>query len=380
MSNISDLSRDEWMLRRGPLAKKGYDWWWHSFTGTNEETGERRSFFIEFYTCNPAHAKKEPVIVWNDPEKQAKGIKPSYVMVKAGFWGKEKAQLHNFYSYKDVMFKPFEPFAITVGDCFLCESGTVGKVEVSREDALNHPEWMSDSGSMEWNLSIDKKISFNVGYGAAKIFRVLNAFEMFWHAEGMKSAYQGYVICNGEKYIVTPKDCFGYADKNWGGDFTSPWIWLSSNNLCSASTGELLEDSAFNIGGGRPKAFGFSMDKKLLGQLTYEECDFEFNFSKFWTFSKTKFDCKETDDEIIWDITQTTLFFKLVTHVVCKKEEMLLVNYESPDGKKRHNRLWNGGTGIGVLKLYRRVSPFKFVLFDKIYAKNIGCEYGEYDK
>ena len=43
MSNISDLSRDEWMLRRGPLAKKGYDWWWHSFTGTNEETGERRS-------------------------------------------------------------------------------------------------------------------------------------------------------------------------------------------------------------------------------------------------------------------------------------------------------------------------------------------------
>ena len=29
MANIHDINRDEWMLR-GPLAKKGYDWWWHS--------------------------------------------------------------------------------------------------------------------------------------------------------------------------------------------------------------------------------------------------------------------------------------------------------------------------------------------------------------
>ena len=30
--NKSDLKRDYFMLK-GPLAKKGYDWWWHSFTG-----------------------------------------------------------------------------------------------------------------------------------------------------------------------------------------------------------------------------------------------------------------------------------------------------------------------------------------------------------
>ena len=30
--NKSDLKRDHYMLK-GPLAKQGYDWWWHSFGG-----------------------------------------------------------------------------------------------------------------------------------------------------------------------------------------------------------------------------------------------------------------------------------------------------------------------------------------------------------
>lgn len=65
------------------------------------------------------------------------------------------------------------------------------------------------------------------------MFRKLQLFEMFWHAEGMKTAYEGEVIWNGKKYIVTPETSYGYADKNWGKDFTSPWVWLSSNNLTS---------------------------------------------------------------------------------------------------------------------------------------------------
>ena len=44
--------------------------------------------------CNPKKAAAEPVIVWNRPEAQKAGERPSYVMVKCGFWGeKEKGQL-----------------------------------------------------------------------------------------------------------------------------------------------------------------------------------------------------------------------------------------------------------------------------------------------
>lgn len=59
MSTKSDLSRNRFMLN-GSFAKCGYDWWWHSFTGREESTGEEKAFFIEFFTCNPALAKSEP--------------------------------------------------------------------------------------------------------------------------------------------------------------------------------------------------------------------------------------------------------------------------------------------------------------------------------
>jgi hypothetical protein len=57
---------------------------------------------------------------------------------------------------------------------------------------------------------------------------------------------------------------------------------------------------------------------------------------------------------------------------------MLLINYEAPNGKKLHNRLWNGGTGWGTIKLYEKEHNV-FYLVDEIEATHVGCEYGEYD-
>jgi hypothetical protein len=156
-------------------------------------------------------------------------------------------------------------------------------------------------------------------------------------------------------------------------------VWLSSNKLFSERKGKYLEDSVFNIGGGRPKVFFVALNRKLLGAFWYEGKNYEFNFSKFWTLSGTKFDCWETENEIYWHVIQTTATAKLDTRIVCEKKDMLNINYEAPTGLKRHNRLWNGGTGTGVLKLYKR-SLGKETLIDTILAENIGCEFGEYDR
>ena len=262
-------------------------------------------------------------------------------------------------------------------DCYCDETRTYGSVSVSAKDAKAHPEWMCDAGTMSWDLKIDKKVAFHVGYGASRFFRKINAFEMFWHAEGMKTAFEGEIILNGEKYIVRPETCNGYADKNWGGDFTSPWVWLSSNNLTSLKTGKKLENSVFEIGGGRPKIFFYALERKLLGEFYYEGTDYEFNFSKFWTGSGTKFDCEETKDEIHWHVVQTTFKAKMDTVITCKKDEMLNINYEAPNGTKRHNRLWNGGTGTGIIKLYKRKGT-SWELIDEVKAEGVGCEFGEY--
>jgi tocopherol cyclase len=99
MFNKSDLSRDAFMLK-GDLADCGYDWWWHSFTGHDALTGAEKSFFVEFFTCNPHLGGKEPVF-GQLPENQAHDIRPSYVMVKAGAWGEDAAQLHRFFGWQD---------------------------------------------------------------------------------------------------------------------------------------------------------------------------------------------------------------------------------------------------------------------------------------
>lgn len=375
--NKHNLSKNQFMLT-GPFKRKGYDWWWHSFTAINEETKEETPFFIEFFLCNPALKEKEPVLGQSEENKKNKK-RPSYLMIKVGCWGKNKVQLHRFISWDDVKIHKGAPYSIEALDCFASENKLKGKVEVSKEESENKPEMMCDYGSIEFDLEIDKQIAYNVGYGTSWLFRFLKAFEMYWHAEGIKSKYKGHLIMNGVKYIVEPDSSYGYADKNWGRGFTSPWVWLSSNNMKSNLTEKVLSNSAFDIGGGRPKIFFIALNRKLLGCMYYEGQEFEFNFSKFWTKPKTKFSYEESDKEIIWYIRQENRHAVMDTNIRCNKQDMLLVNYEAPDGSKRHNNLWNGGNGVGNIKLYRKKKK-ELELIDDIEVSHVGCEYGEYDK
>lgn len=369
--NKHDLTRNLYMLK-GPLAKKGYDWWWHSFTGVNHETGEEKAFFIEYFIVNPALGTDKPI--FGEQGKQ----KPSYVMVKAGCWGKNAKQLHRFFPIKALHIAR-DRLALTVENCNLTETAMCGSVSLTAEECSAHPEYLSDYGEMSWNLQIRKEIAFHVGYGASKFFRILNAFEMFWHAEGMKTQYSGTVTMDGVEYAISSDTSYGYADKNWGGDFTSPWVWLSSCNLTSKESGAKLTKSAFNIGGGRPKVFGIALNKKLLIDFFYEGKSYEFNFSKFWTGTRTIFTCSETTEQILWHVVSRNRAAAIEVSVSCDKKDMLLINYEAPNGKKLHNRLWNGGTGIGEIKLYRKEHG-KEVLIDELIAGTVGCEYGEYGK
>lgn len=376
MFNHHDIARDAFMLK-GPLASHGYDWWWHSFTARDAVTGEEKPFFIEFFTCNPALGEEEPVL-GQLKENIRNGKKPSYLMVKAGTWGSDHCQLHRFFSWKDTRIHPSAPYRVEAADCLACEKALKGSVSVSKEEAQAHPEWMCDAGEMKWDLSLDKQIAFNVGYGASKPMRDAEAFAMYWHAEGMKTAFSGKVEFNGRIYIADPETSYGYADKNWGRDFTSPWVWLSSNCLISRKSGKKLENSVFDIGGGRPKIYFVPLDRRLLGVFYYEGREYDFNFSKLHLHVKTSFSFEELADEVHWSVRQENIHAVMETEVFCRREDMLMINYEAPDGSKRHNRLWNGGNGYGTVRLYEKTGS-GLTLIDEIEATHIGCEYGEYD-
>lgn len=377
MFNRKNPAKNSFMLT-GSFRKQGYDWWWHSFTATDDETGAEKAFFVEFFTCNPDLGWEKPVL-GQLPQNRQNGLRPSYLMVKAGCWGEEHCQLHRFFGWKDVQVHKNAPYSISADDCFASDNALRGSLRITPEEADAHPEWMCGSGEMTFDLKLDKQIAFNVGYGTSPLLRAIKAFEMYWHAEGMKTAVSGTVTLNGRRYTVRPETSFGYADKNWGSNFTSPWVWLASSALKSNITGKTLSNSAFDIGGGRPKIYFVPLERKLLGAFCYEGEEFDFNFSHFWLMVRTDFSSEETDEEIIWHVRQENLFAVMETEVHCRKRDMLLVNYESPDGEKRHNRLWNGGNGVGSVKLYRKKGG-KTELVDDIAATHIGCEYGEYDR
>ncbi len=364
------------MMLHGPLAHCGYDWWWHSFTAQDEETGEDKAFFIEYFLCNPALSEEEPVL-GQLLENHRSGKKPSYLMIKAGCWGEDHAQLHRFFSWKDIVVHPGVPYMIAAPDCLASETHLQGKVTVTKEQAEAHPEWMSDAGSMSWDLTVDKQIAFNVGYGADKAMREAEAFSMYWHAEGMKSAFEGEVVWNGRRYRVSRENSSGYADKNWGRDFTSPWVWLSSNRLRSRKTGEWLQNSVFDIGGGRPEIYFVPLDRRLLGALYYEGKEFDFNFSHFWLNVQTEFSFSEDKEQAHWKVRQENHDAVMETEIHCLKKDMLLIRYEAPDGSMRHNRLWNGGTGEGLVRIYEKQDG-ELRLLDEMDVYRAGCEYGEF--
>lgn len=360
--------RNRYMLS-GPLTHEGYDWWWHNFTARHEKTGAEKAFFIEYFVCNPALAADAALFGGN-------GAKPSYGMIKVGCWGQDARQIHNFYGMKQVDIASGDALSVRMGQNSLTETAMAGSCQVSAAEATAHPDWMSDPGSMRWQLSIDKQIHYSVGYGASAPARALNLFEMYWHAEGIKTAYSGWVELDGERYIVTPETSFGYADKNWGGNFTSPWLWIASCDLVSKTTGKRLDNSALEIGGGRPKVLGVALDKRLLAYLAHEGTAYDFNFSKPWQGSSVTFSFREDGAHNRWSVIAQNRNTRMEVDLTCPRDEMLLMRYQSPDGARRHNRLWNGGTGTGEIRLFRRKDN---ALIDTIAMGHVGCEYGEYD-
>ena len=124
--------------------------------------------------------------------------------------------------------------------------------------------------------------------------------------------------------------------------------------------------------------YGLSLGRKLLGCLYYEGEMFEYNFSKFWTGARLAYEFSEGRTDNTWRVKARNNESRMELVLNCPKNEMLLVNYEAPNGKKLHNRLWNGGTGIGEIRLYR-INGGVETLIDHIAIRSAGCEYGEYD-
>lgn len=374
--NKSDLSRNAYLLN-GSLAKKGYMRWWHSFTGTSSETGDRRVFFIEYLIMNPALGHEEPVL-GQLPANRKRKIKPSYVMIKAGAFagdsGTKAVQLNAFYPMNELKIA-LNPLVIQTGENFYSENHIYGFINVPHDKARRRSH-MCDEGCMEWDLEVHKAISCHTGRIAGPFFCAVKALETFWHGEGIKSLYQGSVTLNGVTYEAVPETSYGYADKHWGRAFNNPWLQLGCCCLTSQRTGKELKHSAIAVDGCRPRFLFLRLKRRLILQLTYEGEDFEINFSRWGTFSRCKWNRRQTRKRNIWQIASWNKDTIIKITAGCLCEEMMTINYEAPNGTLPKTPLLGTGSADGKILLYRRVPGGK-ELIDTLIMKNVFCEFNE---
>ena len=146
----------------------------------------------------------------------------------------------------------------------------------------------------------------------------------------------------------------------------------------STVSGQRLENSAVEIGGGRPKVLGVPLTNQLLAYFAHEGRGYDFNFSKFWQGSSVDFSFVEGEVDNVWRVVAKNREAVMEVDLRCAKSDMQLMRYQAPDGTRRHTRLWNGGTGRGELRLlHRRGGVLEPV--DTFAIGHAGCEYGEYD-
>lgn len=366
--NHSDLDRNAYMLC-GSLARRGYLRWWHSFSGISRESGERRSFFVEYLILNPV------------PGKPKKGghVTPSYVRVSAGILPSATdggLVLHSHYPISAAKYAR-KPLYFQVEDNMLRENRITGTVSVSPVQAETSLS-ATDAGTIVWDLEIYKTIACHVGFLASPLLSALSALDSFWHAEGIKTHFRGRVTVNGEPFDVMADDCDGYADKHWGSRFNNPWLQLSSCNLISERTGKPLKHSALAIDGCCPRFLFFRFRPRLILQLTYTGEDFCYSFCSPLKRVKIKWGIRESRTFFTWHVKAADRGSMVKVTLQSPKAEMLPVEYARPEGafgnENGISRLRIGASGYGTLDLYR-LAPEGKVWIDTLTIQNALCEF-----
>lgn len=372
--NHSDLKKNSYMLR-GSIAKHGFERWFHSFIGVNSRTGEQRTFFIEYRIVNPALSAEQPIIAQH-PYFKKRGMKPSYVLVNAGVLptadGKDGIQLNAFYSVNEIK-TAANPFVIQTPDSFYSENSLSGYIDISIAEASN-PFLMTDAGYMEWELEVHKAVSCDMGFITSAPATALGMLSSFWHAEGIRSFYNGNIVLNGAEYTVTPDTCFGYADKHWGRTFDSPLLLLTTAHLSSDRSDRTFRHSALAVNGCFPRFLFIPLKRRLMIQLTYMGEDFEYNFAKISCMSKCRWRTKETNKRYIWHIKAQNKNSVIKISLNCTKSRIMELLYETPDGELTDKPLLCGAGGTGSVEIYRKEGR-ALELLDTLRAEDVLCMY-----
>ena len=372
-------------MLKGSLKKNGYDSWRLVFSAFCDQTGEERTFFIEFFVINPALSPKECVLGFKNrlPSSEAdlqyalagtqaalnanqeQLVQPCYAMARAGCLGVNGKQMSCYYPTEQI-YTGKSGFIISVGSgdkaCTLNDKSSVGNIRVSYADLNEYPEMLCNAGSITWNIQFERNVAFVPDY-SSKVSS--------WAVLGANCTCNGMVTLDGESYTIIPEKSYGYFDKSWGRDFVFPFFHLNASNLTSIISGKRLEKSCFVVNG--------VYEDRLSVLALIDDNDIEFHADKSKRYSGT-YECTEMPEDedgvkVHWSVSVHNKKYVLDIDVFCHTDAMFVRDYESPAGGRKVLKLLGGGTGTGEIRLYKQIRK-NLELIEHATVSNATCEFG----
>lgn len=362
----------------GFLKKKGIERWLYFMCAQSDATGEERSFFLELQVVNPhispdkmtfstklktEYSQEQLSEMLYSQESGQTVEAPSYVAVRAGMYGTNAKYISNYFKTKDLAYNK-KKHSISLPGCYFSHSELRGKIELSNDDRLRHPEYYSASGCITWDLNIERLIDFPAGY----IKKGNN-----WIPTGAETVFSGAISVDGNVYTVNPKKCSGYTDKTWGDAFPRPFVHISASSMTSLITGKKLKNTCFTIQGlYENKLCAFI--KILSDRIVFVQG--KNSYSSEWTC--TQMPKNDEDDQLRWSVSLHNKKYIIDIDIFCKTSSMCVRTYESAAVYGKIFKILESGDTSGELRLYKKIKKTVELLE---YAKisNAFCEYGEED-
>lgn len=353
------------------------------FNGTEKITGTEKTFFIEFSMINPYISQTEPILGFKprinispeDLQNVLAGttsaqkiqsetlVQPSYIVIRSGLLGINASQICKYNSIKNISFNK-KTFDISMDNCVFTNEILKGQIECSPQEIQEHPEYLCNSGHITWNLRYENQISFSKGY-KSKLQR--------WSVPGGKTVFAGSVTFNGKEYSVIPKNSFGYVEYFTGKTLPDSWIHISSSNLTSIISGKLLQNSCFTIQGVFNERISIliNIDGK---QIMFLADSKKRSYQAIWDISQTP--DNESEPKIHWSVSSNNKLYVIDIDLFCPSKQLFVRSWEKPEGKRKILRILSGATGIGEIRLYKRIHK-NLELIEHAHIASAFCEFGQ---
>lgn len=352
MSALHTNNKFELSSLQSSIKQSGFARWRYIFNAKNNFTGERSSFFIELYLVNPSLSPDE--VIWSDPHEvpvfkdesqlymsQETASPHSYVSIRIGKYGTKSEIVQSFF--------PARSFSLT------------NKVMEVSDGAFNLDGnqltgSLNEKGNyVSWRLKIEKMFQFIPG----KMQK-----HMYWGAPAVKAFFSGDLLFSGETYIVEPGISFGYIDKMWGNDYPYPFFHLSCSHMSSVISGKILGNSVFAVQGIYNNSFAM-----------YAEID-GVKLLRSKVKNNSNFGCVVMDNKVHWTVSVPLRQYLIDIDVFCSTREMSVRSYTCPSNPLEELQVLGGSSGVGEMKLYRRIKKKNLELVESVTLQDVRCEYG----